>query len=83
MTIQHDDSIDARRYFGIAAAANYVDVSTSTVRRWLADRKLTAYRPTRRVLIDRRELETLIRQQQAGPDAGEPAVAASKEKEGP
>jgi hypothetical protein len=50
-----------QRFFGIARAAPYADLSQKSIRRLLATGKLTALRPVRgRILIDKRELDTLI-----------------------
>lgn len=55
------ESMDTRRFLGIADAAAYCGLGASTLRRWLAEGRLTALRPSRRVLIDRAELDALIR----------------------
>lgn len=50
-----------RRFFGVDEAAKYASLSPESIRRLLAGGRLTALRPvTGRVLIDRRELDSLI-----------------------
>ncbi|PQO40376.1 DNA-binding protein [Bremerella cremea] len=51
-----------QRFLTISSAARFTDLSEESIRRLIASRKLTAHRPVRgRVLIDRLELESLIR----------------------
>lgn len=51
-----------KRYLTVANAAVYCDLSEESIRRLVSTRKLTAHRPVRgRVLIDRHELDSLIR----------------------
>ena len=46
----------------IAAAAEHCDVSTQTIRRWIADGTLPAYRAGRRLVkIDLADLDRVIR----------------------
>lgn len=53
--------ISARTLISIQQAANHVGVHTKTIRRWIADGKLTSYRPSARVIrLDLAELEELI-----------------------
>jgi excisionase family DNA binding protein len=50
-----------RRYLSVASASEYTDLSQDTIRGLLASHKLTALRPVPgRVLIDRRELDSLL-----------------------
>jgi excisionase family DNA binding protein len=52
-----------RQLESIASGATYADVSTRTIRRWIADGRLRAYRVgPRLVKIDRADLERLARQ---------------------
>ncbi len=60
-----------QRYLGVTGAARYSGLSEESIRRLLATRKLTGYRPIAgRVLIDRRELDALIRAADGRPRAG-------------
>jgi excisionase family DNA binding protein len=54
---------DLRRYMPYAEMAVYSGVSHMTLRRWVEAGRLRAYRPegTRRVLLDRLEVDALIR----------------------
>jgi excisionase family DNA binding protein len=59
------------RWLTVEAAADYAGLSTESVRRLLAGGKLTAHRPVRgRILIDRRELDSLIESSTANPRSG-------------
>jgi excisionase family DNA binding protein len=48
------------RFLAVTAAATYSGLSEETIRRWLRSGRLTAYRPNRRVLVDREQLDRLI-----------------------
>lgn len=51
-----------RRFFTIANAAVYTDLSTESIRRLVSAGKLTALRPVRgRILLDRQELDAMVR----------------------
>jgi len=51
-----------RRYMAVTEAAEYAGISNESIRRLLATKKLTAYRPVPgRVVVDRLELDALIR----------------------
>src|SRR5262245_29210652 len=51
-----------QRWLTVARAALYADLSEESIRRLIASGKLTAHRPVKgRVLIDRNELDDLIR----------------------
>jgi excisionase family DNA binding protein len=50
-----------RRYTTVQAAARSHGVRVGTLRRWLRDRRLTSYKPSKRVLLDVAELEAVIR----------------------
>jgi|SRR6185369_10226171 len=51
-----------RRFFTVANAAAYTDLSIESIRRLICSGKLTALRPVRgRILVDRQELEALVR----------------------
>lgn len=49
------------RYVSVDWASGWSSLSKETIRRWLAMGRLTPYRPCRRVLVDLRELEAVIR----------------------
>jgi excisionase family DNA binding protein len=49
-----------RRYFSVARAARYLDVSDDTIRRALRDGRLTRRYVGRRLVIDREELDRLV-----------------------
>jgi excisionase family DNA binding protein len=55
--------IDKPAFLSLEGAAAHTSLSVVTLRKWLAEGRLKAYRPNRRVLIDVRELEALIRGQ--------------------
>jgi excisionase family DNA binding protein len=60
-----------QRYLTVQHAAEYVDVSTDTIRSLLASGKLTALRPVPgRVVIDRRELDALLASSTKQPKRG-------------
>ncbi len=49
------------RFLTVARAAEYTDLSQESIRRLLAAGKLTALRPVRgKILIDRRQLESMV-----------------------
>jgi excisionase family DNA binding protein len=50
-----------RRYFSVTRAARYLDVSDDTIRRALADGRLTRLWVGRKIVIDREELDRLPR----------------------
>ncbi len=50
----------APRWLSIAAAAAYSGLSVSTIRAWLREGRLRPHRPSRRVLVDREQLDGLI-----------------------
>lgn len=50
-----------RGYFSLKSAAFYCDLSQKTIRRFIRDGRLTAYRPARgKVLVKKKELDALI-----------------------
>ena len=50
------------RLVGTTPAAEYADVSTKTVRRWIAEGRLTGYRVGPRLIkIDLNELDAMLR----------------------
>jgi excisionase family DNA binding protein len=60
-----------QRYFTIANAAAYCDLSEASIRRLVAARKLTALRPVRgRILLDRQELNAFINVSTSSPRTG-------------
>ncbi len=60
-----------QRFLTISHAARFSDLSEETIRRLIASQKLTAHRPVRgRVLIDRLEIESLIRGSVQNPRRG-------------
>lgn len=60
-----------QRFLTISSAARFTDLSEESIRRLIASQKLTAHRPVRgRVLIDRLELESLIRRSVQNPRRG-------------
>ncbi len=66
-------AIGTRRLVGLAAAAAYADVSTRTLRRYIAHGRLTGYRVGPRLIkIDLNELDELARSipTARGPGAG-------------
>jgi excisionase family DNA binding protein len=52
---------DRPAFLSLKAAAARTSLSAVTLRKWLAEGRLKAYRPNRRVLIDVDELDALIR----------------------
>ncbi len=67
------ESADAlpKRYLTVANAAAYCDLSEESIRRLISSRKLTAHRPVRgRVLVDRQELDAVIRNSTTMPRNG-------------
>jgi excisionase family DNA binding protein len=60
-----------QRYLSVADAARYSGLSADSIRNLLSSNKLTALRPVKgRVLIDRQELEALIRSSTTRPRRG-------------
>ena len=60
-----------QRYQTIAHSAAYADLSEESIRRLIAAGKLTALRPVRgRILIDRHELDAVIRASTKSPRTG-------------
>jgi excisionase family DNA binding protein len=54
--------ITTRRLRSIADGAKYADVSTKTIRRYIADGRLTAYRVGPRLIkVDLADLDALVR----------------------
>jgi excisionase family DNA binding protein len=51
---------DSNRFLGINDASRYTSLSAQTLRRFIADGKLTAHRPGGKILIDRRQLDDLV-----------------------
>lgn len=49
-----------RRFIGLAQAAAHAGLSVSTLRGWLRDRRLTAYQPAAKILVDVQQLDELI-----------------------
>jgi len=49
------------RFVKLATAAESSGISVEVLRRWIRQRKLTVYRPHRRLLLDADELENFIR----------------------
>jgi excisionase family DNA binding protein len=61
----------ACRYLSVADAAVYTSLSTDTIRSLLASGKLTGLRPVGgRVLVDRRELDSLLQSSTKRPRRG-------------
>ena len=59
------------RFIGVTGAGRYTGLSNSSIRRLLASGKLTGLRPVRgRILIDLRELESLMRTSVSSPRGG-------------
>jgi hypothetical protein len=59
--VQRVGAAVSRRYFSVADAATYSGLSADSIRSLLSSGKLTGYRPVSgRVVIDRRELDSLI-----------------------
>jgi excisionase family DNA binding protein len=56
------DAVPARRFASVEVAADYADVSTRTIRRYIADGRLTGYRVgPRLVKVDLADLDALVR----------------------
>jgi excisionase family DNA binding protein len=55
-----------RRYVTVQEAADYTGLSDKSIRRMLARRALTPYRPVGRLLIDLRQLDALIQASAVG-----------------
>lgn len=52
---------DMRTFISIQDAAEMVGVSVKTIRRWIAHGKLTAYRPSARVIrLDAAEVDAMM-----------------------
>jgi excisionase family DNA binding protein len=50
-----------KQWLSVPEAAVYAGVSTDTIRDWIAAEKIKHYRPNRRILIDRSDLDNFIR----------------------
>lgn len=55
---------DGPRWLTVAGASRYCGLSPDTIRRLLARRDLRQYRVCRRLLIDRRQLDEFIQENQ-------------------
>jgi len=65
------DALAARRYLSVAEAAAYSSLSPDSIRSLLSSGKLTALRPVAgRVVIDKRELDSLIGSSTRAPRRG-------------
>jgi excisionase family DNA binding protein len=63
--------IPPKRFFGVAEAAAYCGLGPDSIRSLIAGGKLSGHRPVPgRVLIDRRELDSLIASSTAAPRGG-------------
>jgi excisionase family DNA binding protein len=63
--------LSAKRYFSVLEAATYTGLSSDSVRSLLASGKLTGLRPVPgRVLIDRKEIDALMRSASRPPSRG-------------
>ncbi len=59
------------RFLTVARAAEYTDLSQDSIRSMISSRKLTGLRPVPgRVLVDRRELDSVILSSTRSPRAG-------------
>jgi excisionase family DNA binding protein len=59
--LSHLPETNSVRFLPTDAAAKYAGVSVESIRRLLAAKKLTAYRPVPgRIVVDRRQLDALI-----------------------
>src|SRR5689334_20804727 len=64
-------ALGQQRYMSVAHAAAYSDLSTDTIRSLIATGRLTGLRPVPgRVLIDRRELDSLLASSTRTPRTG-------------
>lgn len=50
-----------RRLVSLTAASEYADVSTKTIRRWIAESKVPGYRAGRLIKVDLTELDAALR----------------------
>jgi len=50
-----------RRLVALTTAAEYADVSTKTMRRWIAEGKVPGYRAGRLIKVDLNELDAALR----------------------
>jgi excisionase family DNA binding protein len=67
----HETRQANQRFLGVADAAGLAGLSIESIRRLLAAGKLTALRPVRgKILIDRRELESMVLNSTATPKLG-------------
>jgi excisionase family DNA binding protein len=55
-----------RRYVSLTAAAEYADVSTKTLRRWIAESRVPGYRAGRLIKVDLNELDAALRPMAGG-----------------
>ena len=53
--------IAPRRLVSLTVASEYADVSTKTMRRWIAESKVPGYRAGRLIKIDLNELDSALR----------------------
>ncbi len=56
----------SRRLVSLTVASEYADVSTKTMRRWIAESKVPGYRAGRLIKIDLNELDAALRPMVAG-----------------
>lgn len=53
--------IASRRLVSLVVASEYADVSTKTLRRWIAESKVPGYRAGRLIKVDLNELDAALR----------------------
>lgn len=68
--LQGDSQVE-KRYLGVAAAAAYADLSETSIRRLCRSQKLTPLRAVGgKIIVDRRELDALIKSSTNNPRTG-------------
>jgi len=53
--------LNTRRLVSLTVASEYADVSTKTMRRWIAESKVPGYRAGRLIKVDLNELDAALR----------------------
>ncbi len=53
--------LNTRRLVSLTVASEYADISTKTMRRWIAESKVPGYRAGRLIKVDLNELDAALR----------------------
>ena len=71
------------RFLPIPAAAAYAGISNESIRRMLASRRLTTFRPVRgRIVVDRHELEAVVLESGSDSTDSQPSKDSTAGSEG-